>query len=172
MPTILKILRKCPQPFFNFDEDPAFLDDLLEELEIPETEEEGGDPEELLEAMFNDEQEDPPSKEELFSYLVRNILIKHGKQIPASNEEPVNWTAEDQERLVSQIHELGVSPLLEPLVLQEWEDYLKRTHRPHREFFVHSFLPSYHHSKLEPYLPQGARKKNEQVKKAIWNWSR
>lgn len=157
-------IEEVPQPFFALDKEPFFLENLLEEMEI--TEEEGGDPEELLEAMLRDEEEDPPSKGELFSYLVRKILTKHGKFAPTSDAEPITWTAEDQDRLIRQIHELGVSPLLEPLVLQEWEDYTKRIHRPHREFFIHSFLPSYHHSKLAPYLPREAQEKNEQVKKA------
>ncbi|GAB2765721.1 hypothetical protein [Salinimicrobium soli] len=162
-------IEEVPAPFFRLDEGLSTLDNWLEELEIRETEENGGNTEELLEAMFKDELEDPPSEEELLGYLVSNILIKHGKNAPASDEESGDWSPEDERRLVFQIHELGLSPLLEPVVLQEWEDYLKNTHRPHREFFVHSFLPSYHHSKLEPYLPQETREKNEQVKKAYVN---
>ena len=157
-------IEEVPQPFLALDEEPEFLTSILQDFEI--TDEEGGDPEVLLEALINDEKEDPPSREELFTYLVRNILTKHGKNAPATNITLVTWNDEDQEMLMSQIHELEVSALLEHLVLREWEDYLKRTQRPNREFFVQSFFPSYHHSKLTPFLPKRAQDQNLEVQKA------
>ncbi len=154
-------IEEVPQPFLDLDEEPEFLTNILQEFEI--TEEEGVIPEVLLEALLNDEKEDPPSREELFTYLVRSILTKHGKNVPATNTTTVTWSDEDQEILMSQIHELEVSPLIASLVLQEWEDYLKKTHRPHKEFFVQSFFPLYHHSKLTPFLPGKVQEQNLEI---------
>ena len=131
-------IEEVPEAFFSPDEENDLLEDIFEQLEI--IEEEGGDPDELLNALYLDEQEDPPSREELLTFLLENILTKNDS-LP--NAGTIDWTTEDQDRLNAQLDELRLSPLFEKVVLQEWEDYLERTHRPHREFFIHSFIPFY-----------------------------
>ncbi len=148
-------IEEVPEAFIKLGEEDINLDDFCEGFEIVGEGGEGTD--EIFQALMLDEKENPPPREELFDSLVRNILTKQSKEDLAEDDE--QW-------LRFQIEELGVSPLIEALILQEWEDYLKRTHRPYQEFFVQSFLPSYHHGKLAAFLPKKAQEQNIEVQKA------
>lgn len=151
-------IEEVPKPMLDLLNEDISLEDIWEDLEI--TEEGDDDTEELFESIMVEELDNPPPHEELFESLVRSILNKQNSE---------SWTRDDENWLKFQMEELTMSPLLEPLVLEEWELYLAKTHRPHREFFIQSFLRSYHHSQLEPYLPQEAMEKNELVKEAYLN---
>jgi len=148
-------IEEVPDAFIKLGEEDINFDEIWDGFEIVEESE--NDSDEMFQALVLDETENPPPREELFESLVQNILTKQSKEL---------WVEDDEQWLRFQIEELGVSLLIEPLILQEWEDYLKRTHRPHREFFVQSFLPSYHHSKLTPLLPTEAQEQNLEVGEA------
>ncbi|MFN4763696.1 hypothetical protein ACKGJN_11270 [Gillisia sp. Q332] len=148
-------IEEVPDAFIKLGEEDINLDDLCDGFEIVEEGGEGTD--EIFQALMLDEKENHPPREELFESLVRNILAKQSKDF---------WVENDEQWLRFQIEELGANPLIEPLILQEWEDYLKRTHRPHQEFFVQSFLPSYHHGKLAAFLPKKAQEQNLEIQKA------
>lgn len=152
-------IEEVPEAFIKLGEEDVNLDHLWEALEI--TDEGENDSEEIFQALMLDETENPPPREELFDSLVRNILTKQSKEL---------WGENDDEWLKFQIQELGVSPVIEPLILQEWEDYIKKTHRPHLEFFVLSFLSSYHNSKLSPFLPGKVQEQNLEVEEVCNAW--
>jgi len=148
-------IEEVPEAFIKLGEEDINFDEIWDGFEI--VEEGGNDSDEMFQALMLDETENPPPREELFESLVQNILTKQSIKL---------WAEDDEEWLRFQIEELGVSPLIEPLILQEWEDYLKRTHGPHRDFFIQSFLPSYHHSKLMPLLPTEVQNQNLEVGEA------